>query len=422
MQLSLAGHSVTIAGIGNTDIEEPGITILPPISHREFAALARSQDAIVLEGLALARHGILRRLDVPLIVDLYDPFPLALLEQEAAQPMSEQVTRANRVRNALKDMLTVGDFFICASERQRDLWIGSLILAKRVDPAIWKVDKTLRHLIDVVPFGVSSDPFPGRTLGTRKALGLGLQASDLVLLWGGGIYNWFDPLTLVRAVARVAATIPNVKLVFMSTSHPHERVPERMWMTARTRELSDSLGLTGVNVLFNEGWVAYKDRRLWLAAADCGVSTHFEHAETRYSFRTRVLDYLWAGLPIICTEGDVLADMVRDQHLGWVVPPADEGALVEAILVLAEDASQRAAIGASVRKAASEATWPLVTAPLVRFCENPYRTTSIGSRRPSGIVERSQAAVGVIQVGMKSLGSDGIVVTGRKAARWWSQR
>jgi hypothetical protein len=39
-----------------------------------------------------------------------------------------------------------------------------------------------------------------------------------------------------------------------------------------------------------------------LREADIGVSLHREDVETRYSFRTRVLDYLWAGLPIITTE------------------------------------------------------------------------------------------------------------------------
>jgi glycosyltransferase involved in cell wall biosynthesis len=421
-QLTLSGHAVTIAGISNTDISEPGITFLPPLSRRQMVTLAASQDAIMLEGLALARHGVLRRLDVPLIVDLYDPFPLALLEQESEQPMGEQVVRGDRVRQALKDLLTVGDFFICASERQRDLWVGSLMLAKRVDPAAWKADRTLRHLIDVVPFGVSSEPFPERTPGTRMSLGLALEDDDLVMVWGGGIYNWFDPLTLLRAVARVAPTLPRLKLVFMSTTHPHKGVPERMWMMARTRELSDRLGLTGVNVFFHEEWVGYKDRGIWLSAADCGVSTHFDHAETRYSFRTRILDYLWAGLPIICTEGDVLADVVHDQHLGWVVPPEDENCLVAAILALAEDPSARETIRANVRKAAAEATWSRASVNLLRFCENPYRTTSTSSRRRSGPVERAEATLGVLRTGLHSLRSDGFVVTGRKAAGWLIRR
>ena len=47
-------------------------------------------------------------------------------------------------------------------------------------------------------------------------------------------------------------------------------------------------------MFFNEDWVAYDDRQNYLLEADVGVSTHLDHVETEFSFRTRILDYLWA--------------------------------------------------------------------------------------------------------------------------------
>ena len=38
----------------------------------------------------------------------------------------------------------------------------------------------------------------------------------------------------------------------------------------------------------------YDERADYLLDADVGVSTHFPHIETEFSFRTRILDYLWA--------------------------------------------------------------------------------------------------------------------------------
>ena len=55
-------------------------------------------------------------------------------------------------------------------------------------------------------------------------------------------------------------------------------------------------------VFFNDGWVPYAERGAWLAEADIGVSAHFDDIETRFAFRTRLLDYLWAGLPIVTTR------------------------------------------------------------------------------------------------------------------------
>ena len=55
--------------------------------------------------------------------------------------------------------------------------------------------------------------------------------------------------------------------------------------------------------------------------ADVGVSLHLEHLETTYSFRTRMLDYLWAGLPIVASAGDGFAEIIsrrgdRDRRPG----------------------------------------------------------------------------------------------------------
>ena len=44
---------------------------------------------------------------------------------------------------------------------------------------------------------------------------------------------------------------------------------------------------------------------------------------TTKTFRTRLLDYIWAGLPMVVTRGDPLAELVDVQRLGIVVPPGD---------------------------------------------------------------------------------------------------
>lgn len=428
-QLSLAGHTVTITGIEASDLDPGETTILPPLSSTDMGQLAVSQDAVLLEGLALARYGILRTLGVPLIVDLYDPFPLALLEQESLRPLAERRDGAAQIRMALSDLLTAGDFFLCASDRQRDLWIGSLLVAGRINPETWAEDSSLRSLIDVVPFGLPETPPPPRSPRGREAMGLSIGKDDVVLLWGGGIYNWFDPLTLLQAVARAAGDLPNLKLVFMSMTHPHKGVPPRMWMPTRARELSDRLGLTGSHVLFHEDWVPYAERGLWLSAADCGVSTHFDHAETRFSFRTRMLDYLWAGLPIICTDGDIFADMVRSENLGWAVPPEDVPGLTSAILALGASVAEREKISANVRGVAETMTWPIACSSLIRFCDAPKRApdfVSKGSRAllSSHIVPRSQPGGlwHTFRMGVRSLRSVGVKETAIRVSRWRSLR
>ncbi|MFW8744926.1 hypothetical protein ACOI9R_32825, partial [Mesorhizobium japonicum] len=85
---------------------------------------------------------------------------------------------------------------------------------------------------------------------------------------------------------------------------------------------------------------------------DAGVSTHREQLETTLSFRTRMLDYLWAGLPMVVTEGDHFADLVDADGLGAVVPAGDVAALASAIEGVVYDGPARAAAAARVTEAA----------------------------------------------------------------------
>ena len=54
------------------------------------------------------------------------------------------------------------------------------------------------------------------------------------MLWGGGIYNWFDPLTLIRAVDAFDAPFPHPARCSWDFSHPNPEIPEmRMAVEAR---------------------------------------------------------------------------------------------------------------------------------------------------------------------------------------------
>lgn len=427
-QLALAGHDVTIVGIESSETSFEGVRIVGPVSVSGIDALAKKHDAILIEGLSLVRYPSLQSAQIPLIVDLYDPFPLAVLEQESQGSDTSREASSRQITGALADLLQSGDFFICASERQRDFWLGALLRSGRVNPRTWDEDRSLRKLIDVVPFGVSDSPPPTRHPSARAEMSPQLDEHASILLWAGGIYNWFDPLTLIRAVARLAPQHDNLRLVFMSTTHPNPGVPGRMWMPQRARELADQLGVSGTAVLFHDGWVPYESRGRWLAAADCGVSIHFDHAETRYAFRTRILDYLWARLPIICSDGDYFADLVRQRGLGWVVPPEDEDALTDAVRSFAQRGDDYEKMRARVGEVAATMTWSSVTRPLIAYFNHLSRAADlprvdhrIARQRTSGR-GNLRAAWRLVDRGTRMVFQSGPGVAARETKRWWSLR
>ena len=118
---------------------------------------------------------------------------------------------------------------------------------------------------------------------------------------------------------------------------------------------------------FNHDWVPYEQRGAWLLEADLGVSAHPAHLETRFAYRTRIADYLWAGLPVVTSAGDVLGDHVATRGLGRAVPPGDDLAFAHACTeLLADPGPARVAVAA----AADELRWDRVVQPLLDFCHS----------------------------------------------------
>ncbi|MFT4306920.1 MAG: glycosyltransferase family 4 protein [Microbacterium sp.] len=331
--------------------------------HEEWA------DVIVVQGMSLRVFPSVARTRKIVVADLYDPFQLEQLEQNKYEDAAAWTDEIRKAVSLLNEQLGRGDYFLCASERQRDLWLGSLSSLGRLNPRTYAADPTFESLIGVAPFGLPAEP-PAQSRHAIKGAVPGIGPDDRVLLWGGGIYNWFDPVTLVEAMGLLAHEHPEIKLFFLSASHFNPEVPE-MQAIADTVAAADRLGLTGRTVFFNDSWVDYDDRVNYLLDADLGVSTHPLHAETRFSFRTRILDYLWAGLPVVSSAGDAFAEIVQQTGCGRVVPVGDATALAGAIreLLTDPDAYARAQHAAIAQRARFE--WSRSLRPLLEFCAAP---------------------------------------------------
>ncbi len=104
----------------------------------------------------LLEHEHLVDIAQPLALDLYDPVLLENLELWRGRGEQERMHQNRKDLALLQRQLRAGDFLMCATERQRDLLIGALMAAGRITHAVTDADPTLRRLIDVVPFGLSS--------------------------------------------------------------------------------------------------------------------------------------------------------------------------------------------------------------------------------------------------------------------------
>lgn len=347
--------------------------------------LLRGQDAVLTQWVTPPALHAIQRSRVPLVIDAYDPMQLETLEADRGVPAGLRQARHHSLRGVQNLALLSADAVVCASERQRDLWLGALMALGRISPEVYDQDDTLRNLVDVVPFGCPVGPPQRIGAGPRERFGL--APDDVVVLWGGGIWDWLDPLVLLRAVADLRQSHPRLKLVFMGLEQPTPGSSASAKARA-TEALADELGLRGTSVFFAYGWVPYEQRQSFLLDADAGISAHLDHAETRFAFRTRVLDYLWAGLPCLLTEGDALADLVAAGGAGSVQPFGDVAAWREALGRLVDDPAGRSAQAAAARRLADAYRWPEVARALEGVLDRlAHRSPS----RPSGPQRREVA-------------------------------
>lgn len=329
-------------------VEGARVVIFPSDSAAEFPELAQSQT--------------------PLVVDGYDPLFAEWLELNQHRPDFES-TWALRLRDLTHQYL-VGDFFICASERQRDWWLGLLEANGRINAYTFQDDSSFRALVDVVPYGLP-EGLPQHTHNVIKGVWPGIEESDCLLLWGGGLWPWFDPQTAVRAVARLRTHRPEVKLIFPGTRHPNPILDGIPTHTEATRALAGELGQLGTGVFFGD-WLPYADWPGALLESSVALTLHGPEAlESHMAFRSRVLEYIWAGLPTVATDGDVTSDLIAAYRLGRIVPSGDEAAVAEAIQQLLDMPKQ--SLDEEFRRARQRLTWEQAARPLVEFCRQPRR-------------------------------------------------
>ena len=360
-------HEVTLLIPNEVKISSPEFKIQQQ-TGKTIKEAVKSSDVLISQ-LIPKGVGLLAKINgVKIILDVYDPMPIENLEVYKHHSDSMKSHANASVLKLFKFSFSMADTFISANNKQKDLWMGFLMNMGKITSKVYEEHNNLKNLIDNVPFGLSSVP-PSSQIedGFRKRLGI--KETDHVLLWGGGVWNWFDPLTLIHAVSEISKDRDDVYLVFMGIKHPNPHVPE-MKMVQDAVALSKEVGLFDKKIFFNFGWTAYEERQDYLTGSTIGVSLHFDNLETQFAFRTRILDYLWAGLPIIGTEGDFFAEQIQKNDLGIVVPEKDIDAVKNAILTLIDNPQRCAKIKENISNIRPQYHWEKVVDPINQMVEN----------------------------------------------------
>jgi glycosyltransferase involved in cell wall biosynthesis len=340
---------------------EPGEIEIPGVEVRRFE---RGRLAEILEGCAaavaqgqLANDVVLELPQLPVAIDLYDPWLVENLSYAATLGLDPY--RNDHATWVLQ--MSRGDFFLCSSEEQRTYYLGFLTALGRVNPERLERDPDLETLIAPVPFGVPDELPPHRPVLPPR------EAGERRLLFGG-LYDWYDPWTLLDALDRL--DIPGWTLLLIRNPNA-EGTPQRL--LGEVEAHCRGLGWWGSRVKTLD-WVPAERRYDLLRDVDLLVAPHRPSLETRLSLRTRFLDALAAGCPVITSDGGTMSRLLREHRAGWVVPPGDADALAVAVReALTAEAATLEACRQGARELLRDFTWDRALEPLLRFCRDPRR-------------------------------------------------
>lgn len=313
--------SVSLFVPDGTDLKAKKFKIIPYNSRRSSSDLAKKikgLDVVIAQNLRPPLLYKLKKIGIRFIADLYDPLAVEVLEYTKGDNSRLRQSTYDFNFYSLALQLAVADHILCASEQQFNYYTGILSGRKILDPEFYDRSPNLTGFITLAPFGLSREAPVAKNPEIFGQKFPGVKKGDKILYWGGGIWNWFDPITPIKAIEILAAKREDIKLFFLGMKHPNPKI-KKMKMANTAYRYAKDKNLLDKFIFFNFDWTPYDERVNYLTQSTIGVSTHFDNAETRFSFRTRVLDYLWAELPMILTRGDAFAQLCEEKNLGRVV-------------------------------------------------------------------------------------------------------
>ncbi len=242
------------------------------------------------------------RPDQQLILDCYVPIYIEVSARQSKDLELEYAAFHTDVPR-WAHVLRRGDRFLCASEPQKRFYEGVLAGLGRINPATYG-----EELLLIVPYGIYRDEAKQTDHPIQKLIGKD-HAKFKKVLWFGGIYPWFDLSDLVEAVQKVNEQTP-AKLIIVGAKNPFNTHPDFVKKYEELLEYIKTNKLEDLVVL--QDWIRFEDRANWYLDSDLVVVINKQGPENALAWRTRLVDFTWANLPLITNGGDPVSELLLD--------------------------------------------------------------------------------------------------------------
>lgn len=221
----------------------------------------------------------------------------------------------------LRQVLRVGDVISTSGDPQTDMTVGEIAMTGRLTARTFGY-----RFVRSIPPGCP--PIPARDGNeTRQALrtSLGLEPDDFVVLWCGGYNTWTDVTTLFAGLERAMASHPRLHFVSVgaATYTARDDVYAQLQASVAASACRDRFHLLG--------WRPWKEMADFYRLSDVGISIDSLHYETLYGTRTRLVEMIAHGLPVITTRGCELSRVLAATGAGAGFEIGDVAGLASAL-------------------------------------------------------------------------------------------
>lgn len=368
------GIDVTVgvnAGFPQRLSKYEGVTLINWSLDAEFARLINSFDAVVVSycmgdpSVFVADH---IATNVQLILDCYVPIYIEVSARESKNISEEYVNYAADIARH-NHVLKRGDYFLYANDTQEQLYKGVLSALGIINPLSYREVRLIK-----TPFGIHrtdaiAEHNPYEALGIRK--------TDFVVLWFGGLYPWFRIQEYLDTIKELSSE-KNIKFVFVGGKNPFNPNPDFSRQYDNAVTFSDKYHFTN-NLVHFVDWVDFDTRIDWFKHADVIVSLNQPGEENKYSWRTRVMDYVWGEAVTITNGGDPLSDELIENNAAIKMEDLSARSLVSALRLSKAKPGMLKEMRENVRGIKNKYYWDVVTnelGSLIRKGSLPYLAES----------------------------------------------
>lgn len=258
--------------------------------------------------------------DKPIWCDLYGH---VMAEAQAKAYVYDDDTYLSHFWSSEQPVLLKGDVFSVCGIPQKYALIGELDVMKRLN----KYTFSYEFVYPILP-GVEN-----RSINHDRNIirGKFVDDDDFVILWCGGYNTWTDINTLFHAI--VGAMRENNKIKFVSVGGQidgHDDITYNKFLAMIEKsKYSDRFKMMG--------WRPFSEVHNYYIESNAGINIDKFHYETVLGTRTRLLEMLQAGLPVITSLGCELSYIIKEKNIGLTFPIGDAKFLKNSILKLAKD-------------------------------------------------------------------------------------